>query len=366
MNDWYTLTNDLETKLGPLDEVSQKRIKTRVCAAIPHRKKRPQLIAAIAALLVLTACGYAAATGQFSQWFWSVSDLQEPESDEDLLASMGTVIDQSQTVNGDTVTLHGAIWDGKTLMLSATIDSASIPTDSWTNVESHDSRLHASRESMMQIFLEYYPDTDEAELERNIDEILESMKAHNRPEINYMRNRNTGAYYLQIEDQNIVSNSDSIELELHLENIKFRNSDTIIEGPFDFTFTVEQRYPEVVYEGSLILEQESGIDLHITKVTLTPFNAEVTFDVPGTMSKEVFDSDWLVTSLNTLRLREETVGFSSSGGYTGMYEEPGIMSGVLQRGPFHRIIDPAEVDAIGLNDFWLQLDSFTLVEKTAQ
>ena len=146
MNDWYTLTQSLETDVLPVDEFSQKRIETRVRAALPRRQKRPQLIAVLAAVLILTACGDAAATGQFSQWFWSVSDLQEPESDEDLLAAMGTVIDQSQTVNGDTVTLHGAIWDGKTLMLSATIESDSIPTDTWTNVDTHDSQLHASKE----------------------------------------------------------------------------------------------------------------------------------------------------------------------------------------------------------------------------
>ena len=191
MNEWYTLTQSLETDVLPVDEFSQKRIETRVRAALPRRKKRPQLIAVLAAVLILTACGYAAATGQFSQWFWSVSDLQEPESDEDLLAAMGTVIDQSQTVNGDTVTLHGAIWDGKTLMLSATIESDSIPTDTWTNVDTHDSQLHASKESMIKSYLEYYPDTDEAELSRNVDAILESMKTHNRPQINYMRNRNT-------------------------------------------------------------------------------------------------------------------------------------------------------------------------------
>lgn len=363
MNDWYALTNNLDTDIPPLDEVSLKRIETHVQASLPRRTKRPHLIAVIAAILVLTACGYAAVTGQFSDWFWSVSDLHQPETDEDLLASMGTVIGQSQTVNGDTVTLHGAIWDGKTLMLSATIESGSIPTDAWTNVESHDSRLHASKETLKQAWLEYYPDTDESELEAKLDEYLQNMASWRRPSINYLYNRNTDSYFLQIEDQNMVSSSDSLELELHLENIKFRNSDRIIEGPFDFTFTVKQRYPEVVYEGSLLLEQESGVDLHITKVTLTPLNAEVTFDVPGTMSEEIFHSDWLVTSLNTLRLGEETVGFSASGGYTGRYQESGIMSGVLQRGPFHRVIDPAEVDAIGLNDFWLELDTFTLVEK---
>ena len=56
MNDWYDLTNSLDTNVPPLDEVSRTRIEKRIRAALPRRKKHRWLIAAIAAVLALTAC----------------------------------------------------------------------------------------------------------------------------------------------------------------------------------------------------------------------------------------------------------------------------------------------------------------------
>ena len=80
MNDWYDLTNSLDTDVPPLDEVTQAHIQKRVRSALPRRRKRRALFAAIAAVLVLSACGYAVATGQFSDWFWTKADPQSPES----------------------------------------------------------------------------------------------------------------------------------------------------------------------------------------------------------------------------------------------------------------------------------------------
>ena len=81
MKDWYELTNGLETDIPPLDQVTEGRIRKRVGAALTRRRKRLPLAAAIAAAVLLTACGYAVATGQFSHWFWNISqDLQAPEA----------------------------------------------------------------------------------------------------------------------------------------------------------------------------------------------------------------------------------------------------------------------------------------------
>ena len=122
MNEWYDLTNNLDTDIPPLDEISQARIEKRIRSALPRRRKRRALAAVIAAVLVLTACSYAVATGQFSDWFRQVAeDPAEPEASEELLSSIGTVIGQSQTVDGVTMTLNGAIWDGNTMLLSLTM-----------------------------------------------------------------------------------------------------------------------------------------------------------------------------------------------------------------------------------------------------
>ena len=62
-----------------------------------------RIAAIVAALLLLSACGYAIVTGQFTDWFPRLGfDQEHPESSEEALARMGTVIEESQTVNAQT------------------------------------------------------------------------------------------------------------------------------------------------------------------------------------------------------------------------------------------------------------------------
>ena len=362
MNEWYELLYDLETDILPLDEIAQTRIEKRVLRALPRRRKRPQLIAVIAAVLILTACGYAAVTGQFSDWFWNVTDQEDPQAAEDLLASMGTVIDQSQTVNGTTMTLHGAIWDGESLMLSLTVEDESIPTDHWrTNVETVDSWLCFSKAELKETWEDAYPNTDQTELETKIDTYLNAARDWSKPKINYLQNRYTQDYYLQVE-QTIASSQNSIELELHLENLEFRGAS--VPGPFEFTFTVEQKFPEVIYEGTAVLKQENGVELHLSRVYLTPFRAEVDFEISGTMTEEEFHERWYETNISGLVIGDETETYISTGNsITCKREDNGTVSGTISCGPFHEALDPTSVSAVELEHFILDLDTFILTPK---
>lgn len=361
MNEWYELLHDLETDTPPLDEITQTRIEKRVLSALPRRRKRPQLIAVIAAVLILTACGYAAVTGQFSDWFWNVTDQEDLQAAEDLLASMGTVIDQSQTVNGTTMTLHGAIWDGETLMLSLTVEDESILTDHWTNMETEDSWLWFSKEELKETWEEAYPNMDQTELETKIDTYLNAARDWSKPKINYLQNRYTQDYYLQVE-QTIASSQNSIELELHLENLEFRGAS--VPGPFEFTFTVEQKFPEVIYEGTAVLAQENGVELHLSRVYLTPFRAEVNFEVPGTMTEEEFQERWAQTNITGLVIGDKAETYiSTDNSITCKREDSGTVSGTIARGPFHEALDPASVTAIELEHSILDLDTFILTPK---
>ena len=357
MNEWYELLYDLETDPLPLDEIAQTRIEKRVLRALPRRRKRPPLIAVIAAVLILTACGYAAVSGQFSDWFWNVTDQEDPPAAEDLLASMGTVIDQSQTVNGTTMTLHGAIWDGESLMLSLTVENESIPTDHWrTNVETVDSWLCFSKAELKETWEEAYPNTDQTELETKIDTYLNAARDWSKPKINYLQNRYTQDYYLQVE-QTIASSQNSIELELHLENLEFRGAS--VPGPFEFTFTVEQKFPEVIYEGTAVLKQENGVELHLSRVYLTPFRAEVDFEISGTMTEEEFHERWYETNISGLVIGDETETYISTGNsITCKREDNGTVSGTISCGPFHEALDPTSVSAVELEHFILDLDTF--------
>lgn len=356
MNEWYALASGLETDVPPLDEASVARVEARVRAALPRRRKRRWLAAAIAAaVLALSACGYAAVTGQFSQWFWNLADRDEPEADEDLLASMGTVIGQSQTVDGVTATLNGALWDGETLVLSLTLEGEGVPADYRTYVQTEDSWLCSSRAQTAAVWQETHPYADEAELDALLDKYFETVKDLWRGKFTCLPGQQSGACSLQIQ-ADCASALETKELELHLENLTFQ--DAALQGPFDFTFTVERRFPEVVREGSVLLEQENGLTLHITKVTLTPLRAAVDFEVLEPVPDSQFPSDFAV-SIGGLCVDGETVRYGNDS-FWGTRSEDGEVSGRLMRGPFQQVVDPSAVTGVLLGDLLLDLDSFTL------
>lgn len=115
-----------------------------LAAPLRGRRVNWRLAALIAALLLLSACAYAVATGQFSQWFPRLgTNPQAPETSEEVLTRTGTVIGQSQTVGDTTATLNAAVWDGAQIYLSFTIESSSLPEDlqAYTPLHTGDCRL---------------------------------------------------------------------------------------------------------------------------------------------------------------------------------------------------------------------------------
>ncbi len=359
MNEWYELINELKTDTPPLDEVSRARIEKKVRAALPRRRKRRWAAAVIAAALVLSACGYAAVTGQFSQWFWNrAADVQTPEASEDLLSSMGTVIGQSQTVDGVTMTLHGALWDRDTLMLSLSMDGAEMPT---YYKSSGDSWLWFSDHQMETTIREAYPDLPDADLQKYMDAVR-PFTGH--PTIMYLYNWQTNSCYLQVQNNSITSQNDQDELTLHLENLEFGN--TTLKGPFEFTFIVEKKSMELIYEGDVTMEPIEGVPIRVTKVTISPFYAEVSFVGLEPLPEEDGETDGgkdISPKLEALRINGlEAVGIVSGHGTSLKRETDGRWDGSTKAGPFHQVLDPATVEAIRVNDVWLELDQLELVQ----
>lgn len=359
MNEWYPLVNHLDTAAPPLSEPAMARIEQRVRGALPRRRSRRWIAALIAAVLALTACSYAVVTGQFSDWFWTIADSRTPDASEELLSSMGTIIGQSQTVDGTTVTLHGAIWDGENLLLSLTLNSDCLPTDRWTDMETTDSWLRVPREQMKESLREFYPDAGEAELDAMLNSYLEVNSGLTSSEIQYIFKRRTQTHVLQVQIP-FSSTRSSVDLELHLENLKFRGP--TIQGPFDFSFTVERRASEVVYEGSAILRQENGPAFHITKVTLSPLWVKIDFQLSESMTEEQLQSHWIFAAIDSLCAGEDVIPFTPSKSSVMLrLDDSGIAeSGTLDCGPFYQVIDPAAVDAIELDGWLLDLETFTL------
>ena len=364
MNEWYDLTNNLDTDIPPLDEISQARIEKLIRSALPRRRKRRALAAVIAAVLVLTACGYAVATGQFSDWFRQVAeDPAEPEASEELLSSIGTVIGQSQTVDGVTMTLNGAIWDGNTMLLSLTMTGERIPDYRWVQVRSEDSWLSASEAQIRSTLPQEMPHLTEAEIDEFVKQYLKNWRStFSYLEIISTQEDEGGSCCLLVKDDSHRSQYDSNELVLHLENLAF--GETTIVGPFEFTFTAQQKDATVRYTGRTLLAEREGYDVYVTGAEVSPFRAKIAYELSVSLSESQYDSEAIhyATAVDRIRVNGEEYSPSNSRGSTLEHDEDGNVRGSAYTGSFDRIVDPAQVEAIRVGGVWLELDTFTLAE----
>ena len=373
MNDWYDLTNNLDTNVPPLDEISQARIESRVRSALPRRRKRRALFVAIAAVLVLTACGYAVATGQFSDWFRQVAeDPVEPQASEELLASIGTAIGQSQTVDGVTMTLNGAIWDGNTMLLSLSVDG--VPLSQWqADVKTENSWLRSSDAAIKSSLLEQHPDLTEEDINTYLQSIKDLSGTWNFLRLTFFYDRDTDSCTL-LAQREVTSRKNQVELTLHLENLSYQVStisegkrttqDISISGPFEFTFTVQQKDATVHYTGRTLLAQREGYDIYVTGAEVSPFRAKITYELSVPLSEGQYDSEAIhsATAVDLIRVNGEEYNPTTSRGSTLEQDEDGNVHGSAYTGSFDRIVDPAQVEAIRVGGAWLELDTFTLAE----
>jgi len=255
-----------------------------------------RLIAIVAALLLLSACAYAVVTGQFSQWFSRLGmNPEAPETSEEVLSRTGTVIQQSQTVGDDTVTLNAALWDGTDVWLSIVIESPDIPEEvqQYTPLYTADCRL-------------ILPDDQWMEYERNrlkeeyagknmtpeqIDEDLRSrLESGDRKDgiwLSWPDTREGNTMTFQLQDMLMSSwftETKRPELTLHLENIATyvdggvdengyaqdpEPGVMLIEGPFDLTFTLEEPILPVRYDGADLEVTVMDIPLRFTGFQLS-------------------------------------------------------------------------------------------------
>ena len=351
MKDWYALTNDLETAVPSLNGVTERRIQKKVKAALPRRRRRIPLAAAIAAVLLLTACGVAAATGQFSRWFGSISaDRLAPEQSEALFAELGTVIGQSQTVGDVTMTLDGALWDGEYLFLSLSVEGLSTEKMYVDRFTGKDSWVGGSKESMYEQARELYPRITEEEIEA----YWEALKPFRCPEITYICDRDTGEHRLLV--QKALTGETERELTLHLENVEL--NETTLAGPFEFTFTAAPKSITQVYTGDVVVERAGVPAIRISEIRVSPFQVELDF----TAAEETEEIGLKSLTIGTQQAGEKETTGASSAGLQTYTDDAGHTEYTLRDGPFRQIVDPRTVTAIELNGQWLELNQFKLAE----
>ena len=374
------------------------------------RRERPgprrmnwRLIAIAAALLLLSACAVAVVTGQFSQWFPTIwMDPKAPEVSEEIVSRMGTVIGEPQTVDGASVTLNAAVWDGQELRLSLTAEVPDLPEDFSSEAPFYDlecrlimaehqreaylwkeiARSHANShidlteeelEELVQSHLEYPDDPDFHSVVRAARQedgtlILQVMAALfdyvEDPELT-LHIENLATYKVEEGDDGIFTSSQAPDGTVTTDH---EINDPFLKGPFDFTFTLDKKLSPISYEGDIDATYEN-IPLRVSKITVMAFQVCANVDLLALLDPTGEDPDKLHISL------EQNLAMSLNGLWTedGEYveciggtafsvEQDGKTDGEMRGNPVH-VIDPAQVTAVCIGGKRVELSELTRLDE---
>lgn len=310
LEDVFRQTEDTEVRFSPRYLLGRMKLLADPWGWIERQERSGRrrldwkLVGLAAALLLLSACAAAAFTGQFSQWFpWLGVNPDAPEASEDIMARMGTVIEQSQTADDMTVTLHAAVWDGETLRLSMTAEKPDMP-EAWSEELWRGSWIYweECRFSMRRDQLEDYTrrevesryaemDLPPEKLEQMAQEQLAGDLFTFQQSFNLIRREGDKLFFeatLPLADY-----VERPELTLHIETLATyeEGKGTVVtagggertgpgpdvvflNGPYDFTFTLDKKLQPVIYEGEAALTAEN-IPLEVSRIKLTASAVEV-------------------------------------------------------------------------------------------
>ncbi len=401
--------NSAEMDFSP----SYLRERTRLLAdpwSWVKRRERPgprrmnwRLIAIAAALLLLSACAVAVVTGQFTQWFPSIwMDPKAPEVSEEIVSRMGTVIGEPQTVDGASVTLNAAVWDGQELRLSLTAEVPDLPEDFSSEapfydlecrlIMAEDQREAYLRKEIARSHANSHIDLTEEELEELVQSHLEYPDDPDFHSVVRAARQEDGTLIFQVMAA-LFDYVEDPELTLHIENLAtykveegddgiFTSSqapdgtvttdheinDPFLKGPFDFTFTLDKKLSPISYEGDIDATYEN-IPLRVSKITVMAFQVCANVDLLALLDPTGEDPDKLHISL------EQNLAMSLNGLWTedGEYveciggtafsvEQDGKTGGEMRGNPVH-VIDPAQVTAVCIGGKRVELSELTRLDE---
>ncbi len=338
----------------------------------PRRRLNWRMAALVAALLLLSACAAAAFAGQFSQWFpWLGVNPGAPEASEDLMARMGTVIEQSQTVDDLTVTLHAAVWDGETLRLSIVVEKPGI-TEEWDEEFWRESWIYRekcylsmrqdqledySRKEIQAHYAEMEVELPPEELEKRIQNQLTGNWFTSELRFNLFRQEGDRLFFeatLPLADY-----VEQPELTLHMETLATVADSTelepdvvILEGPYDFTFTLDKKIEPVIYEGMTALTAEK-IPLEFSRIKLTASSIETEFWSPNETHLEMEQ----VQAVGPQGLWTEDGAYVDFSGIQKSSSMTGTLDGITGelRCQYPHVVDPQAVTAVNLGGTRVEL-----------
>lgn len=354
MKELYQVVGALETEAPALDDCALTRIEARARAALPQGRRRRWLPLALAAVLLLSACAAAAATGAFSRWFSYVApQATAAGTSDDFLAGMGTVVGQSRTAGGVTATLDGVLYDGSTLVLELTFSGEDLPENILTQAHSKKSWLEPP--DFRGKLLAQFPDMSEAEREK----WLEASRTFG----GFDGNRSNYSYDMESQTAQLLLywNKDGVpnggEVQMHLEQVALGGKETPLAGPFDFNFSLQKQLEPLHYTGPVSLEVGSGINLIITGVTVSAFNIQLDYTCSAPYPED--DAFSRQIGVDSLRIAGEET-YPGSGNTVSVEETDTGFKGYLAMDDYRRAVDPATVEAVKVGGVWLTLSDFTL------
>ncbi len=358
--------------------------------ARPGGRKRLdwRLAAIVAAMLLLSACAYAVATGQFSQWFPRLGvDPKAPEVSEEVLSRTGTAIEQSQTVGDTTVTLNAAVWNGTDLWVSMDIESPNIPEEvqQYTPLYMGDCRFFLRDDQWEEYTrnrvkgsiaaMGASPEQIEADIQAELDKGQPVFGGFLMPQ---ERVGNT----LKFQENTFLeadwfTETKRPELTLHLENIATYadgKGESIIDengyaqnpgpgeifipGPFDLTFTLEEPILPIRYEGADVETVVTNIPLRFTGFELSATELFADYEAvnpedlpePGPdLSPEENDRRFETVKMVSLAVVDSLRGlWTEDGKYVDLTNSESSGSGGYTSRRYPYPIDPATVTAVDI------------------
>lgn len=355
-------------------------------AGIRRKRLDWRLIVLVAALLLLSACAVAVATGQFAQWFPGIwMDPKAPEVSEEIVGRMGTVIGEPQTVDGASVTLNAAVWDGQELRLSLTADIPDLPEDfdprdGLYDLECHltlaeDQREAYLRRDIARSHANSHEDLTEERLEELVRSGLERPYEPDFHSAAQAARQEDGTLTVQVQ-ASLYDYVEKPELTLHIENLStYRENgdgvffsqidpdgtvttdhevnDPFLKGPFDFTFTLDKKLSPISYTGDIDATYED-IPLRVSKITVKAFQVRADVDLLVPLDPTGEDPDKLHISLEqnlAMSLKglwtEDGEYVECIGGTAFSVDQDGKADGEMVSSPLH-VVDPAAVTALNI------------------
>lgn len=344
------------------------------------------LLATVTMLALCTSALAYSEPAQFSDWLLSAAGSQEEA--KEALASAGTVLGRSQTVNGVTLTLEGAVWNGKLLQLSFDIQGADIPKDipSGTTLNRDSSQITLP-EDQRRVYLSEHEEAvekilteagvlDKPSTQAERDVKVQSQLSRGEPRLMHrfqlIRGGGKETLIMSVSGLDYVEKPD---LTVHLENLAiYRKGDIYwtkpddgfkrvftLSGPYDFTFTLTKRLQPRLCKGPMDVTV-NGIPIEIEEITVTAFGAKVGYEAKR--------EDTTGKQLEPIRLtgvwtKDGKFVKAAGGGENRTFDalkDVATAQGLVSNS-HPRLLDPAGVTAVSLGDIRIDLNKLTALEK---